>query len=459
MARAEIQYDNYKIKAFIDSNIILECRPLRELPWQEIDADGPILVLVTPTAITEIDSKKQDGRIGKRAREFNRLIAPVAEGGPPILIRQSKPRVELALSRAVRIPWNQHDDLDSDDGDSRIVAEILYAQDMNEVGKLIVSHDIKPITFASNYNLATHHVTDSWLRQPEPHPKDRQIQKLQQKLTNYETTEPAFQITIDLIDEESVTLVRIDDLSNKERASIQNRIFELNPPVDQSGNIQGISLSTDTYDFYYDERFMAYQKSIPVFMTNYEQKLERTFNQARFKLKVVNTGKVQAENLLVEVCVANGWIHDRFVAISPQGPKKPKPRTQPIIPIYDTLPIIPQRVGRHEFEYKDAPNHGHIFSVTCQDFRQGQEYIFEGVVSIDVRAIENTNISVAITASNFYGVARDSKIITRNIETYHISKLVDLNSLNITVPTQIRDLLTSGNFKAVDWTALEKEDS
>ena len=118
MTLAEIEYDNYKVKAFLDTNIILEGRPLPELPWEEIDIAGPILALITPTAIREIDSKKQDGRIGKRAREFNRMIASVAAGGPPIVIRESAPRVDLALSRALRIPWDKHDDLDPDDGDS-----------------------------------------------------------------------------------------------------------------------------------------------------------------------------------------------------------------------------------------------------------------------------------------------------------------------------------------------------
>jgi hypothetical protein len=51
--------------------------------------------------------------------------------------------VELALSRAERIPWDRYTDLDPDDGDSCIVAELLHAKGMTDVGKLIVSHDIK----------------------------------------------------------------------------------------------------------------------------------------------------------------------------------------------------------------------------------------------------------------------------------------------------------------------------
>jgi hypothetical protein len=52
VARAQIRYDDYIAKAFLDANIILECRPLAELPWQEINADGPILALMGIVTLT-----------------------------------------------------------------------------------------------------------------------------------------------------------------------------------------------------------------------------------------------------------------------------------------------------------------------------------------------------------------------------------------------------------------------
>lgn len=456
MARVDINYDEYKVKAFLDTNIILEGRPLAELPWQEIDTNGPILALVPPTAIKEIDSKKQDGRIGKRAREFNRLIASVAAGGPAIIIRESTPRVELALSRAIRIPWNQHDDLDPDDGDSCIVAEVLHAKDMNSAGKLLVSHDIKPIAFASGYDITTLHVSDSWLRQPEPHPKDREIQKLSQQLAQYQAMEPNFEICIEMIDAEPVALIRIEDLSDEERASIHNRIMDLNPRDDQ---VSSHSLSfISSYDHSYEKRFDAYQKRIPVFMANYAQKLERLFNQARFRLTVRNISKVQAENFLLEVYVTNGLLHDRYVFTSPQGPRKPTPNIMPLSQIKNSRSITPSRVGRHEFELKEAPNYGQGFSVMCEDFRYNQEYIFEGVVNMDARADETMEVSVTVTASNFHGVAEETKTIQRKIERLHVSKLIDMNALIITAPTPLQKLLNNKNYSAIDFEVLHHKD-
>jgi hypothetical protein len=58
------------------------------------------------------------------------------------------------------------DELDPADSDSCIVAEALYAKNMSHTGKIIVSHDIKPLAFASYLDLNAVHVPDTWLRAP-----------------------------------------------------------------------------------------------------------------------------------------------------------------------------------------------------------------------------------------------------------------------------------------------------
>ena len=452
MARVDIISDNYKVKAFLDTNIILEGRPLSELPWQEVDADGPILALITPTVIKEIDSKKQDGRLGKYAREFNRLIAPVAAGGSPIIIKDSSPRVEIALSSTVRIPWKEYNDLDPEDSDSCIVAEVLHAKGMKADGKLLVSHDIKPIAFASNYDLPTLHVSDEWLRQPEPHPKDREIQKLKHQLKEYEVTEPAFEITMELIDKEAVEIVQIEDLTDDERASIYSRILELNPKVTQS-TFYGMNVDIPSHDYSYDKKFDAYLKQVPVFVANYAQNLERLFNQARISLRVRNVGKVQAENILLEVSVTNGWIHDRFAFVSPQGPSAPKPENS-LFPMHRFNSIVPSRIGRPEFGFREAPKCGRHFSVTCEDFRHGQEYNFQGVVSMDARSNNTAELTINVTASNFRGVSNEFKIIQRKIERLHVSRLIDMSSLKINGPLPMQDFISNQTYGEIDFKVL-----
>lgn len=73
--------------AFLDANIVLEGRPLDELPWEEIASEGTIRVMIVPKAMEEIDAKKRDGRLGLHARSFNRLIAPSVIEGRPVVLR------------------------------------------------------------------------------------------------------------------------------------------------------------------------------------------------------------------------------------------------------------------------------------------------------------------------------------------------------------------------------------
>lgn len=455
MPRTKIRYDDYKVKAFLDTNIILEGRPLAELPWEEIDAEGPIIALLTPTAIKEVDSKKQDGRIGKRAREFNKLIAPVAAGGPPIVIRESGPRVELALAYAVRIPWDQHDDLDPDDGDSCIVAEALHASDISPAGKLLVSQDIKPISFAANYDLETVHVAENWLRQMEPGPADKEVQRLKSKLAEYEANEPQFDIMVEMSDGEPVVVVRIHDLAEGERSSLERKILNDNPSQNQARGAYSFSVLGD-YDDTYDDRYDAYRKRVPIYVGTYEQRLERMFNQARIKLKISNTGKVQAENLLVEVNVSSGWLHDRYVWVSPGGPAVPKPRHDRLAYISSLvrdISTMPDRVGRHEVAFKDAPRWRSWFSATCQDFRHGQEWSFEGVVGFDARA-PDAKIIVTVTASNYRGKAQKVKQIERKLGSVHISKLINVETLRFAAQTPIDEVIRRKDCRdAIDWKA------
>ena len=459
MPRSKINFDAYKVKAFLDTNIILEGRPLADLPWHDIDADGPIIALMTPTAIKEVDSKKQDGRVGKWARAFNRLIGPVAAGAPPLVIRESGPRVELALSSAVRIPWDQHDELDPDDGDSCIVAEALHARDMNNNGKMIVSHDLKPISFAAHYSIKRLHVSDNWLRQTEPSRADKEVQRLKSQLSEYLAKEPQFEITIEMLDGEPLSVVRIEDLTDAERTDIGGKIVAGHPEQHQDRH-PSLMFGIGSYDHSYSDRYKAYRRRIPLFMMDYALRLERVFNQARFRIALVNTGKMQAENLLVEVSVSGGWLHDRYVYASPLGPTAPRPRTGPLhhFPSLDHR-LIPPRVGRHEFAFKDAPNWQPSFSVTCEDFRHGADWTFDGIMGIDPRE-SDTTIAVDVTASNFRGKARMQKAVERNLELVHVSKLVDLNSLRITVPTPINRFVRSSEYdEMIDWRAFALDDS
>jgi len=112
-----------KVTVFLDSNLVLQGKPLDELPWEQIDQEGPIEILVVPKVASEIDSKKQDGRLTVIARTFNRMIAPLALGTlAEVVIRAASPRVVLSLAYPSPINWEDYQSLEPGDSDSRVVA-------------------------------------------------------------------------------------------------------------------------------------------------------------------------------------------------------------------------------------------------------------------------------------------------------------------------------------------------
>lgn len=143
--------------------------------------------------------------------------------------------------------------------------------------------------------IETFHVSDNWLREMEPSPNDKEIQRLKNKLAEYQVNEPEFEIKINILDSEPISVLRIEDLTPSERNCIERKIIEDNPKVSQRSDF--LSMTDSSYNDHYD----AYRKRIPSFMDNYAQNLERLFNQTGLNLKVSNIGKMQAENLLVEI--------------------------------------------------------------------------------------------------------------------------------------------------------------
>lgn len=105
-------------------------------------------------AQSEIDAKKNDGRLGTRARSFNKLLDSFLESRSPAELFAGPPRVDVALVANSRIDWDALDDLDRDDGDDRIVAQALHARVDNRARLELFSHDMRPRDVRSRMVLA-----------------------------------------------------------------------------------------------------------------------------------------------------------------------------------------------------------------------------------------------------------------------------------------------------------------
>jgi hypothetical protein len=128
--------------------------------------------------------------------------------------------------------------------------------------------------------------------------------------------------------------------------------------------------------------------------------VEPRYDQKQVELVVRNEGKVQADNLLVEVKVIGGWIHGRWVWMSVQGPFPPaRYETRTMLP---DLPQFPRTPGRHEVVVSKSKVRSIAFKAACEDFRPDTAWKFDGVLCIDPYA-RKTEVSLSITAANFKG--------------------------------------------------------
>jgi hypothetical protein len=408
-------------KIFLDTNIVLEGKPLQDLPWSEIDPIGPISVMILPTVLKEVDKKKRDGRLGEKARIFNRLIAPAATSGELIIIRDKAPRVELSVPRCARIDWDALSDLDPHEPDACIVAQMLAVVDVPDSDKVLVSQDINPLAMAHGKGLRTIHISTDWLAPREPSPAEKEITRLKQKVRDLETTEPKLSVLLDVLPG-PFTVRAVTSMDNEDRSSLLTSIMsKIKSPNRMAGLLSAM-------DFSYDRRLDEFRtKTVPDFVREFELNLSRTFAQVPFRVEVSNGGPVRADRLIVKITSAGATIHDKYVVIIPSGPPAPRSGTG-MDHLFDRLPRAPASIGRHEIHFDTEPEVGaRLIEVHCEDFRHGRTWTFSGVMTLDHQDSTPANIDVSVTASNLHGTIQASAVITKEIVEVAVSEIVDMD--------------------------------
>ncbi len=245
----------YSTIVFIDSMVVFQCKPLTTLPWHEIDPGGPILVLAVPQVLKEVDNRKRDGRLGKRAREFNRTMLPAASSDAPVNIRDETPRVDIWPARTGRIDWDELHDLDPNEGDARIVAEILHTHEIPKEKKILLSQDINPITMAHRHGLNVQTLPESWLLDPEPSPHAKELTRLKSRLRELEAQEPNVAVKINFGVAAPFHLHCVQPLTKVEQEELCDRLERENPKTEQNF---GRFTPLHRYDHEYDDKYIKY---------------------------------------------------------------------------------------------------------------------------------------------------------------------------------------------------------
>ncbi|TPI30530.1 hypothetical protein FJW07_29110 [Mesorhizobium sp. B3-1-9] len=445
-------HSKYSSIVFIDSMIALEGKPLEKLPWHELDATGPILVLVVPQVNAEIDKRKRDGRLAKRARTFNRLIAPAAETAAPHQIASGPPAVEIAIARPTRINWDQYDDLDPGEGDDRVVAQILHARDVPEERKRLLTHDTNPIAIGSRHGLKSWRMPDHWLLEPEPSLSDKEVVRLKARVRELEEAQPSIDVSLQFPLPQPKTIFRVEPVPSDARRAITAHVIQRNPSQDDD------SPYSLRRDYSYGDRYRDYRaKVVPAYTASVHRFLEVLYAQIPFTFNLKNVGSLQAESLVIRLTSKGGSLHNRFTYYPIFGPAAPKPRSS-IYPIrFAENARSPLVVGRHEMQFAIGPNRTPIVEIHCADFRHGRSWQFEGIATIDPQHEGPFAIEVEVTASNMRGIRTEVFDFARTVENARIGDLVDLlgTSYKIAFPMMER---FKAEVRAKNWDWIEAVD-
>lgn len=440
-----MDYSIYSTIAFLDANVVLEGKALSELPWDEIDSAGRILVLFVPQVLKEIDSKKRDGRLQKYARGFNRLIASAAETGEPIRLIDGSLVVDISLAETRIINWDELDDLDMDEPDARVIAQVLNEKHTFFEDRIFVSQDINPIGIATRHGLKVKRLSENWLRPPEPSPDQRKIAKLETQVRELKATEPELLASVKFLTELPFAHCVVSELSAYERSQLQRNILSANPRVSQSGGF-AFNGAFD-YDTDYNEKFESWRDgAVPRFVNELCGDINRMYAQLPMVFELKNDGFIQAESLILNVKVVNGTISSRW-NIVPPFPSAPRPDTRGwISKVTDNQLLVDdfrEEIGKHDMNFDLEADGGDEFEVHCQDFRHGRKWKFESILTASPHTSDDVVVIVSITAANMRGENRYVFKLQHETREIELSSIYDLKSMRFVADRPMDGVLRS----------------
>lgn len=321
------------IVLFLDTNVFMQCKDLKELPWKDVAIHNDILLLIPLTVEKEIDKQKGEGgsRRGKRARAISSFFKKIATSGKTrFVIKETNPTIEIAFTDIHPLKIDPNDVLDATRPDDLIIAEILQYKRSNPDHDIhLITHDSYPIRACQRLGIAFKAVPDEWLLEPEDDPRDKELKELRQKITKLELNHPqiGLQIRDSNNNETSKTSIELTVYAGLTQAQIKELSAEAisrfpmktdfngpdKPKAPQSLSFTGQHFaqllgSKEEYQKpseslvakYQNESYPKWVEELTESFKNLRKRL--TFEQSHFTLSFVlsNSGSVPAENLIVE---------------------------------------------------------------------------------------------------------------------------------------------------------------
>jgi hypothetical protein len=338
---------------FLDTNVFLQCRDLKDLPWKDVAEGHDLRLFIPRTVQEEIDRQKGEGnsRRGKRARSASTLFRQIILSPELcVTLKEENPRVEVSFPETAATN-SPNDRLDLTRPDDRIIAEIIsYKEKYPTEMVYFLTHDTNPLLTCRRLGVPFQIVPDDWLLSPEPDPRDKKIKELEAKLTKLEKLYPAIDISMKMYDCDPGQRVLLDintfsPLREEEIEQLLSSISRRSPMVRSfdGGALTRAAMFSPIYGSYKkptSEEIEKYQEvdypqwliDLRRFFESYHSTLSYLHGHHVVEFKLTNTGGAPAENLVIEF-TAVGQLQfitpdtkkqfDEGLKMKPPSPPKP----------------------------------------------------------------------------------------------------------------------------------------
>lgn len=362
-----ISYEEYESIISIDTNIILECQPLDQLKWQEIGTANSILIIVAPQVAREVDKRKRDSRLNQRAKDFNRILAKFIAEDAPVRISNKKIKVDIAMFNVGRIEWAEFD-LDPEEGDQKIIGQLLHVPNLAPSRITFVGHDIGSLAIAKSKGLPIYHIPDYWLAGPEMNPHEKESKKLKAQVELLSAAEPSIEASLDIAPSGRLT---IWDIAGPSEAEVRHLVASSELVRRGEGGPFPQSFSLISYNEPSNEDIDSYNSRLKVIASQLNQKLMNLVNQFKIHLTIENQGPMTARGMELTISTSGAKTHDKCLVSNGWPPAKPTSHLERVGISKNLIQVgAPRLHPEDEFSDKDA---GHLVSarrISCADFRQ-----------------------------------------------------------------------------------------
>lgn len=293
------------IYLFPDTNLFIQCRALGALDWSSWSKYSEVQLIVSRPVQREIDNQKNRGndRVGRRARKAHQLFRHILLESDQdyFLVREAAPQVKLFLAGLGKPSSELMDVLDYTKADDELVGYMWeYRKQYENRDVCLLTHDTGPMMTAKTIDLPFIPIPENWLLPPEPNEAEREIQRLNERISQLQTG-PKFEISfVDQYGNE------MHEIKESLQIPLPLTSHEINALASSLGDRlpQNFGISVN----FFDQSYQKWVDQCKVALASLHKEIQLEVRGITFSVLATNLGVRSARDVLVEISTKGGFL-------------------------------------------------------------------------------------------------------------------------------------------------------